>query len=126
MLTWLWPEACAGCGTEGEALCAVCTPGSWLRPRPRSEGVEAAARPFVPGPRVVPGGGDATHFPRLANAALVPANLVSAATLNLLRAFSQGGYANLEHVHQWNLGFVEDNLGLRRDLVAALAAPAQG
>ncbi|MCA9569611.1 MAG: hypothetical protein KC656_17315, partial [Myxococcales bacterium] len=43
MLTWLWPEACAGCGTEGEALCAVCTPGSWLRPRPRSEGVEAAA-----------------------------------------------------------------------------------
>lgn len=25
-----------------------------------------------------------------------------------------------------NLGFVEDNLGLRRDLVAALAAPAQG
>ena len=33
----------------------------------------------------------------------------AAATLNLLRAFSQGGYANLEHVHQWNLGFVEDS-----------------
>ena len=31
----------------------------------------------------------------------------SAATLNLLRAFAQGGYANLEHVHQWMLGFVE-------------------
>ncbi len=31
----------------------------------------------------------------------------SAATLNLLRAFAQGGYANLEHVHRWNLGFVE-------------------
>jgi 3-deoxy-7-phosphoheptulonate synthase len=30
----------------------------------------------------------------------------AAATLNLLRAFAQGGYANLEHVHQWNLGFV--------------------
>ncbi len=30
----------------------------------------------------------------------------SAATLNLLRAFAQGGYANLEHVHQWTLGFV--------------------
>ncbi len=33
----------------------------------------------------------------------------SAATLNLLRAFAQGGYANLEHVHQWNLGFIQDS-----------------
>ncbi len=33
----------------------------------------------------------------------------SAATLNLLRAFAQGGYANLEHVHQWNLGFLKDS-----------------
>jgi 3-deoxy-7-phosphoheptulonate synthase len=33
----------------------------------------------------------------------------SAATLNLLRAFAQGGYANLEHVHQWMLGFVRDS-----------------
>ena len=30
----------------------------------------------------------------------------SAATLNLLRAFAQGGYADLERVHQWTLGFV--------------------
>jgi 3-deoxy-7-phosphoheptulonate synthase len=30
----------------------------------------------------------------------------SAATLNLLRAFAQGGYADLNKVHQWNLGFV--------------------
>jgi 3-deoxy-7-phosphoheptulonate synthase len=33
----------------------------------------------------------------------------SAATLNLLRAFAQGGYANLENVHQWMLGFVGDS-----------------
>ena len=33
----------------------------------------------------------------------------AAATLNLLRAFSQGGYADLDHVHQWNLGFVKDS-----------------
>jgi 3-deoxy-7-phosphoheptulonate synthase len=33
----------------------------------------------------------------------------SAATLNLLRAFAQGGYANLEHVHQWTLGFVQNS-----------------
>ena len=33
----------------------------------------------------------------------------AAATLNLLRAFAQGGYANLEHMHQWTLGFVKDS-----------------
>jgi 3-deoxy-7-phosphoheptulonate synthase len=32
----------------------------------------------------------------------------SAATLNLVRAFAQGGYANLENVHDWMLGFVTD------------------
>ena len=31
----------------------------------------------------------------------------SAATLNLLRAFAQGGYADLHQVHRWNLGFVK-------------------
>jgi 3-deoxy-7-phosphoheptulonate synthase len=30
----------------------------------------------------------------------------SAATLNLLRAFAQGGYADLHQVHLWNQGFV--------------------
>jgi 3-deoxy-7-phosphoheptulonate synthase len=30
----------------------------------------------------------------------------SAATLNLLRAFAQGGYADLHRVHSWNQGFV--------------------
>lgn len=33
----------------------------------------------------------------------------SAATLNLLRAFAMGGYANLENVHQWMLGFIKDS-----------------
>ena len=33
----------------------------------------------------------------------------SAATLNLIRAFAQGGYADLHKVHQWNLGFVDDS-----------------
>jgi 3-deoxy-7-phosphoheptulonate synthase len=33
----------------------------------------------------------------------------SAATLNLLRAFSQGGFADLHRVHRWNLGFVENS-----------------
>lgn len=34
----------------------------------------------------------------------------SAATLNLLRAFAQGGYADLHEVNSWNLGFVERSL----------------
>ncbi|MCE3037612.1 3-deoxy-7-phosphoheptulonate synthase class II [Helicobacter sp. faydin-H20] len=33
----------------------------------------------------------------------------SAATLNLLRAFAQGGLADLKEVHQWNLDFVKNN-----------------
>ena len=33
----------------------------------------------------------------------------SAATLNLLRAFAQGGYADLHKVHSWNLDFVSDS-----------------
>src|ERR1700716_3480369 len=33
----------------------------------------------------------------------------SAATLNLLRAFAKGGFANLGSVHQWMLGFVKDS-----------------
>ena len=33
----------------------------------------------------------------------------SAATLNLLRAFAQGGYADLHQVHRWNLDFVANS-----------------
>jgi 3-deoxy-7-phosphoheptulonate synthase len=38
----------------------------------------------------------------------------SAATLNLIRAFAHGGYANLATVHQWMLGFVKDSPQARR------------
>jgi len=31
----------------------------------------------------------------------------SASTLNLLRAFADGGYADLRHVNSWNMGFVK-------------------
>ncbi|MDO7253532.1 class II 3-deoxy-7-phosphoheptulonate synthase [Helicobacter cappadocius] len=33
----------------------------------------------------------------------------SAATLNLIRAFAQGGMADLNEVHRWNLSFVKNN-----------------
>jgi len=39
---------------------------------------------------------------------MVQAYNQSAATLNLLRAFAQGGYADLHKVHQWTLGFMAD------------------
>ena len=39
---------------------------------------------------------------------MVQAYSQSAATLNLLRAFSQGGYADLHRVHGWNMDFVAD------------------
>ena len=35
----------------------------------------------------------------------------SASTLNLIRAFAQGGFADLHQVHQWNMGFVADSPG---------------
>jgi 3-deoxy-7-phosphoheptulonate synthase len=40
---------------------------------------------------------------------LIQAYNQSAATLNLLRAFAQGGYADLHRVHAWNQDFVTDS-----------------
>ena len=40
---------------------------------------------------------------------LIQAYNQSAATLNLLRAFAQGGFADLNQVHKWNLSFVKNN-----------------
>jgi 3-deoxy-7-phosphoheptulonate synthase len=40
---------------------------------------------------------------------LLKAYSQSAATLNLLRAFAGGGYADLHNIHRWTLGFVHDS-----------------
>ena len=42
-------------------------------------------------------------------ARLLQAYAQSASTLNLIRAFSHGGYSALRRVHGWNLGFVADS-----------------
>jgi 3-deoxy-7-phosphoheptulonate synthase len=47
-------------------------------------------------------------------ARLVTAYHQSAATLNLLRAFAKGGYADLSHVHAWNQEFVASSAEGRR------------
>ncbi|GAB4233058.1 MAG: 3-deoxy-7-phosphoheptulonate synthase class II [Methyloligellaceae bacterium] len=50
-----------------------------------------------------------THAARVPDPArMLMAYRQSAATLNLLRALAHGGYANLHHVHEWNLGFLEN------------------
>jgi len=45
---------------------------------------------------------------------LVKAYNQAAATLNLLRAFAQGGFADLQKVHQWNLQFVSGSQQSKR------------
>ncbi|MEC3862207.1 3-deoxy-7-phosphoheptulonate synthase class II [Mesobacterium sp. TK19101] len=45
----------------------------------------------------------------------------AAATLNLLRAFSTGGYADVHQVHSWTLGFTEgDNAARYRDMASRI------
>ena len=40
---------------------------------------------------------------------MIQAYSQSAATLNLLRAFATGGYADLHNIHKWTLGFVNES-----------------
>jgi 3-deoxy-7-phosphoheptulonate synthase len=42
---------------------------------------------------------------------LIKAYNQSASTLNLLRAFASGGYADLYNIHRWTLGFADDGAG---------------
>jgi 3-deoxy-7-phosphoheptulonate synthase len=45
---------------------------------------------------------------------MLQAYLQSAATLNLLRAFSQGGYADITRIHSWTLDFTRDAAGYEK------------
>ena len=50
---------------------------------------------------------------------LVQVYNTSAATLNLVRAFTQGGFADLRRVHEWNKGFISDpRFGVRYEQMA--------
>ncbi len=49
---------------------------------------------------------------------LVRAYHTSAATLNLIRAFTTGGYADLRQVHEWNKGFATSSANQRYDALA--------
>ena len=49
---------------------------------------------------------------------LVEAYHRSSATLNLVRAFTMGGFADLRHVHDWNKGFVSNAANVRYERLA--------
>ncbi|MCB1253352.1 MAG: 3-deoxy-7-phosphoheptulonate synthase, partial [Austwickia sp.] len=49
---------------------------------------------------------------------MVRAYHASSATLNLVRAFTQGGFADLRHVHDWNRGFVANAANRRYERMA--------
>ena len=79
--------------------------------KPRSSPMEKKGAIELPSYR-----GDIINGPEFTTEARTPdpqrqieAYRQSAATLNLIRAFAMGGYADLERVHQWNLGFVKDS-----------------
>ena len=76
--------------------------------KPRSSDSETIGDVTLPSYR-----GDIINGPEFTAQARIPdpnrmefAYFQSAGTLNLLRAFAQGGYADLHEVHRWNLDFV--------------------
>ncbi|WP_419728525.1 class II 3-deoxy-7-phosphoheptulonate synthase [Lichenicola sp.] len=77
--------------------------------KPRSSDMETVAGETLPVYRGdIINGSDFTRASRVPDPARMETGYFqSAGTLNLLRAFAGGGYANLHQVHRWNLGFVE-------------------
>ncbi|MEQ1706954.1 MAG: 3-deoxy-7-phosphoheptulonate synthase class II [Terricaulis sp.] len=79
--------------------------------KPRSEDTETQAGVTLPSYR-----GDNINGMEFTPEARIPdperllrAYSQSAATLNLIRAFANGGYADLHNVHRWMVGFVADS-----------------
>ncbi len=77
--------------------------------KPRSSDTETQGDVTLPSYR-----GDIVNGPEFTREARTPdparmefGYFQSASTLNLLRAFSSGGYADLHEVHRWNLDFVD-------------------
>jgi 3-deoxy-7-phosphoheptulonate synthase len=77
--------------------------------KPRSEAIETRDGVTLPSYRGdIINGMEFTPEARLPDPQrLLKAYGQSAATLNLMRAFAQGGYADLHNVHRWTLGFVD-------------------
>ncbi len=94
--------------------------------KPRSSDLETVGNVSLPSYR-----GDIINGPEFTDESRVPdpgrmefAYFQSAGTMNLLRAFASGGYADLHEVHRWNLGFVNRSpqVDRYRDLASRLDA----
>jgi 3-deoxy-7-phosphoheptulonate synthase len=92
--------------------------------KPRSSDTETIGGVSLPSYR-----GDIINGPDFSPESRIPdpnrmefAYFQSAGTLNLLRAFASGGYADLHEVHRWNLDFVERSplVERYRDLAARI------
>lgn len=89
--------------------------------KPRSNDLETRGNVTLPAYR-----GDAVNDLEFTESArtpnpqrLVDVYNTSAATLNLVRAFTQGGFADIRRVHEWNKGFIRDSsVGVRYEEMA--------
>ena len=93
--------------------------GQYAKPRSQShEEIDGVSLPVFRGDIV--NGLDFTEESRTPDPGrLVEAYHRASATLNLVRAFTQGGYADLRQVHAWNTDFVRDSsAGERYEQVA--------
>ena len=88
--------------------------------KPRSSNMETREGVTLPAYRGdLVNGYDFTEESRTADPnRLVRGYHVSASTLNLVRAFTQGGFADLRQVHSWNQGFVSNPANQRYESLA--------
>ncbi len=84
--------------------------------KPRSNDSETRDGVCLPAYRgdIINGFEFAAHSRRPDPERMLRAYLQAAATLNLLRALAQGGYADLHQVHAWNLSFVKQSVQAKR------------
>jgi len=89
--------------------------------KPRSSDIETRGEVTLPAYRGdIVNGYDFTPESRAADPArMLEAYHTSASTLNLMRAFTQGGFADLREVHSWNRGFAANPMMRRYEQLAA-------
>ncbi|MCF8541390.1 MAG: 3-deoxy-7-phosphoheptulonate synthase class II [Aurantimicrobium sp.] len=88
--------------------------------KPRSSDTETRDGVTLPAYRGdIVNGYDFTPESRRANPQrMVDGYHTAAATLNLIRAFTQGGFADLREVHSWNKGFAQNPVNARYEQLA--------
>ena len=89
--------------------------------KPRSSDTETRGEVTLPAYRGdIVNGYDFTTASRTADPGrLLQGYHMAASTLNLIRAFTQGGFADLREVHSWNKGFAQNPANQRYERMAA-------